>query len=316
MARKIIIDTDPGVDDALAIFLALSCPEIEVVGLTTIFGNVTTETAAQNALRISEMLGRSDIPVAQGALKPLKGEFTGRAYFVHGENGLGDVSLPEPKGKIHKQTAAQFIGDTVLKNPHEITLVVLGPQTNLALALELNPKIAELVKEVVIMGGAVNENGNVNPAAEANIMADPEAADKVLTASWPVVLIGLDVTRKIIMTDEYLAKIKNVKNKFGAFFYQASRFYLNFYQTHMGMNGICGHDPSTIVYLLKPDLFKTKKGVVRVMTDGLARGQTVMDQRESWYGKNSWSDLPKVQVALGVNAKGVLDLILLSLRGA
>lgn len=314
MERKIIIDTDPGVDDALAIFLALSCPEIEVMGLTTIFGNVTTETASQNALRISEMLGCSDIPVAQGALKPLKGEFTGRAYFVHGENGLGDVALPEPKGKIRDQTAAQFIVDTVLKNPHEVTLVVLGPQTNLALALELNPKIAGLVKEVVIMGGVINENGNVNPVAEANIIADPEAADKVLTAPWPVVLIGLDVTRKIIMTDEYLGKIKNVKNKFGEFFYQASRFYLNFYQTYMKMNGICGHDPSTIVYLLRPDLFEVKKGAVRVMTEGLARGLTVMDQRQAWYGKNAWSDLPKVQVALGVDAKGVLNVILSRLQ--
>lgn len=310
MARKIIIDTDPGVDDALAIFLALSCPEIDVVGLTTIFGNVTTETASQNALRISEMLGRSDIPVAHGANKPLKGEFTGRAYFVHGENGLGDIALPEFKGKIHNKTAAEFIVDTILKNPHEITLVVLGPQTNLALALELNPKIAGLVKEVVVMGGVINENGNVNPAAEANIMGDPEAADMVLTANWPVVLIGLDITRKIVMTDDYLEKFKTCKNKFGEFFYQASRFYLNFYQTYMKMNGICGHDPSTIAYLLKPDLFKTKKGSLRVMTEGLARGQTIMDQRQTWYGKNAWSDLPKVQVALDVDAQGVLDFIL------
>ena len=176
---KIIIDTDPGADDALAILFALQRPELEVFGLTSIFGNVPTDLAAQNALRLLTVAGRLDIPVAQGAAKPLSIPPASYAYWVHGDDGLGNLNLPLSKTQPIPQAAAQFIVDTVMAHPGEVTLVPIGPLTNLALALALEPRITGNVAGVVLMGGAARVNGNVNPAAEANIFHDPHAADAV-----------------------------------------------------------------------------------------------------------------------------------------
>lgn len=308
MPKKIIIDTDPGVDDAMAIFLALQSPEVEVVGLTTVFGNVYTDQATQNALRLLEWAGRPDIPVAAGAVSPLVVSLDSVADFVHGVDGLGQTNLPLPTGRPIGEPAAQFIVETVMARPGQITLVPIGPLTNLALALALEPGLPEKVTGVVLMGGAATVNGNVNPAAEANIIHDPHAADVVFNAGWPVTMVGLDVTLQTVMTDGYLASLKTSGSAMARFVYDISRFYRNFHYDLFNLAGIHTHDPSAIAYVIDPTLFTVERGPVRVVTEGLAAGQTLFDRRQQWYEPNAWSDSPAVNVCLGVDSERLLAL--------
>jgi purine nucleosidase len=306
MPKKLIIDTDPGIDDAMAILFALASPELEVVGLTTIFGNVHTHLATQNARRLVEFAGAPHIPVAHGASRPLSHPLEGVGDFVHGKNGLGEIILPDPVLPPDPRSAAQFIVDTIMAQPGEITLVPVGPLTNIALALSLEPRIVENVAEVVIMGGAATVNGNVNPAAEANIHNDPHAADRVFTAGWPLTMVGLDVTMKTSMSDGYLASLQG--SRFGDFIYAASRFYLDFHYSVHGIYEAHTHDPSAIAYVLNPALFTVERGPLRVVTHGLAAGQTIFDRRGEWYGKNAWTNSPPINVCVGVDSVGLLDL--------
>jgi inosine-uridine nucleoside N-ribohydrolase len=308
MSKKIIIDTDPGVDDAMAILLALKSPGIELVGLTTVYGNVYTDLATQNALRLVEFAGRPDIPVAHGAESPLFAPLGPPADFVHGRDGLGNINLPPPQGRAVDRPAAQFIVEMVMAHPGEVTLVPIGPLTNLALALSLEPRLAEHVAEVVVMGGAATVNGNVTPAAEANIINDPHAADIVFTAAWPVTMVGLDVTMQTIMTDDYMTDLKGSGSPTAEFIYTISRFYRDFhYDTH-GLSGMHTHDPSAIAYLLDPTLFTTVRGPLRVVTEGIAVGQTLLDRRQNWRHPNAWTDQPAVNVCLGVDSERLLAL--------
>lgn len=306
MPKKIIIDTDPGVDDAMAILFALNSPEVELVGLTTIYGNVYTDLATQNALRLVEFAGRPDIPVAHGANLPLVVSLESVADFVHGSDGLGNTNPPPPHGTPVDRPAAQFIVDTVMANPGQITLVPIGPLTNIALALALEPRIAQNVAGVVIMGGAATVNGNVTPAAEANIIHDPHAADAVFTAGWPLTMVGLDVTMKTMMTGDYLAALGG--SKFGDFIVGISRFYFDFHRQMYGMNAIHTHDPSAIAYVVDPTLFTTERAPIRVVTEGMAAGQTLMDRRQKWYSPNDWSDRPATNVCLDVDSGRLLAL--------
>ena len=301
--KKIIIDTDPGIDDAMAILFALRSPEIEVVGLTTIFGNVYTPLATENALRLVEFAGK-EIPVAHGAELPLVVPLDYIADFVHGSDGLGNTNQPPPTGKPVDIPAAQFIVETVMANPGQITLVPVGPLTNIALALALEPRIAENVAGVVIMGGAATVNGNVNPAAEANIIHDPHAADVVFSASWPVTMVGLDVTNKTIMSDDYLASLK--ASETGKYIFDISRFYREFHK-QVGVNeGIHTHDPSAIAYVIDPTLFTSQQGPVRVVTEGIALGQTLWDRQQNWFGKNPWTDISPATVCVDVDSDRLL----------
>lgn len=309
MARKIIIDTDPGVDDAMAIFMALRSPELEVIGLTTIFGNVETHLATKNALRLLEIAGRTDIPVARGADHPLAGSFLGPVPFVHGDDGQGNLHLPPPKTKAISGSAAAFIVEQVMKAPGEITLVPIGPLTNIALALRLEPQIAANVKEIVIMGGNAVEPGNATPAAEANIHNDPEAADVVFGASWSVTMVGLDVTHKIVMTPEHAAAYDKATHPMGQHVSKIIPFYRKFFEEYHGMRGMFTHDPSTIAYLINPALFQTKQWPIRVETQGFGRGKTwpaINDKRML----APWKDRPRVNVCVGVDADKVIDLVL------
>jgi inosine-uridine nucleoside N-ribohydrolase len=194
LARKIIIDTDPGVDDAMAIFYALASSELDVIGITTVFGNTTTDICTTNALRLLEIAGRTDIPVAAGAVRPLAMPYNGTADIVHGEDGQGNVFLPAPTTKPVPQHAVNFLIDTILQSPEPVTLVPLAPLTNIALMLLHKPDIVKHIREIVLMGGNAYVAGNVTPAAEANIWNDPDAADIVFGADCPVTMIGLDVT--------------------------------------------------------------------------------------------------------------------------
>jgi purine nucleosidase len=307
MPKKIVIDTDPGIDDAMAILFALASPEIDVVGLTTIFGNVHTPQATQNALRLLEFAGRRDIPVAHGTELPLYGDLDGVADFVHGINGLGDIPHGEPAGTPDARNAAQFIVDTVMADPGQVTLVPIGPLTNVALALALEPRIVDNVAEVVVMGGAATVSGNVNPAAEANIYNDPHAADRVFTARWPrLTMVGLDVTEQVIMDEEYLRSLRG--SRMGAYLEEISRFYLDFYEHANGLRMCHTHDPSAIAYVIDPTLFRARVGPMRVIGEGLARGQTLWDRRQHWWGPHAWTGRPAVNVCLEVETERLLDL--------
>ena len=303
---KIIIDTDPGIDDAMAILFAHLIPSIELLGLTTIFGNVSTDQSTENALRLVDMMGL-DIPVAKGADKPMVKELKEFPDFVHGKNGFGDIALEETLRNPIEKTACDYLIDSVLKRPGEITIVAIGPLTNLALAIQKEPLIKKKVKEVVIMGGAIGINGNVNPAAEANMLSDPHAADLVLTSDWPVTLIGLDVSQQIIMTEKYLQEVHHQSSFAGGFILDISKFYLDFHRDS-GLDGIYTHDPSTLAYLAEPDLFTIEKGGIRVVTEGIAIGQTIMNRNKHKYGETAWSDIPDVRVCMDVDHHAVLEL--------
>jgi inosine-uridine nucleoside N-ribohydrolase len=304
--RKIIIDTDPGIDDAMAILFALHSPELEVVGLTTIFGNVYTETATMNALRLVELAGMAHVPVAHGASRPLHVPLTGVADFVHGANGLGDIDHTLPASAPDGRTAAQWIVDTVMANPGAITLVPVGPLTNLALALALEPRIVQHVAEVIVMGGAASVNGNVNPAAEANIWNDPHAADRVFTAGWPITMVGLDVTEKVVMDEPYFQSL--CTSRMGAYIYDIGRFYIDYHERIHGMRACHTHDPSAIAYAIDPSLFTAQVGPVRVVTEGIARGQTIWDRRQEWHAPTPWSNQPFANVCIDVDAARLLEV--------
>jgi len=315
MARKIIIDTDPGVDDTMAIFLALASSELDVVGLTTIFGNVPTELATTNALRLLEIAGRTEIPVAQGASDPLTRPFAGPASFVHGEDGQGNVFLLPPAAKPVRETAAAFLVQHVLTHPGEITLVPIGPLTNLALALRLEPRIAEQVQEVVLMGGNALVPGNASPAAEANIRNDPEAADVVFGAAWPVTMVGLDVTHQVHMTPEQIARHGQAANPMAQHLAKIVPFYQSFFETtysHRKLQGIYVHDSSAIAYLIDPDLFEVKRWPIRVETEGLGRGKTwpaiPSSADQGAQVPEPWRDRPLVNVCVGVDGARVVEL--------
>lgn len=306
MPKKIIIDTDPGIDDAMAILFALKSPKLEVVGLTTIFGNVYTDLATQNALRLVEIAGRPDIPVAHGAALPLIVSLDGVADFVHGSDGLGNTNLPPPTHEAIDIPAAQFIVEMIMTHPGDIYLVPIGPLTNIALALALEPRIAENVAGVVVMGGAIMVNGNVNPAAEANIIHDPHAADVVFGAGWPVTIVGLDVTMKTVMSDDYFTSLKGTR--LTDFIYDISRFYQQYHTQTYGLHGCHTHDPSAVAHLIDPTLFTTRRGPVRVVTEGIASGQTVLDQRQQWINPNGWIKSPAVDVCVDVDSERLLAL--------
>ncbi|MEM7115007.1 MAG: nucleoside hydrolase [Chloroflexota bacterium] len=308
MPKKIIIDTDPGIDDAMAILFAFNAPEIEVVGLTAVFGNVHVDLTTQNALRLVELAGRPHLPVAQGAAKPLATPLMHIADFVHGADGFGNTNQPPPTIEAVDKTAVQFIIETIMDNPGEITLVPIGPLTNIALALALEPRIAQNVAEVVLMGGAATVSGNVTPAAEANIISDPHAADVVFTTDWPLTMVGLDVTNKAVMDAAYLNNLKASGTKYCDFIYDISHFYRQFHLDRYGIDEIAVHDASAIAYLIDPTLFTTQKGSVRVVVDGIACGQTLMDRIGGWDSPNPWTEQPQVNVCVDVEGKRLIEL--------
>ncbi|WCE32388.1 nucleoside hydrolase [Vibrio sp. SCSIO 43137] len=311
MTKKIILDTDPGIDDAMAIIFAEAHPEIELMAITTVYGNATIDNATHNALYLKQKYNMQ-ADVAKGTDKPLVRPPVGATVVVHGEAGFGDVKAPESlEVTADPRPAYQYIIDSVRAEPGEITLVAVGPLTNLALALEADPEIVNLVKEVVIMGGAFGENdhrGNVTPYAEANIHDDPHAADKVFTASWPVVIIGLDVTEESFFTSQYLDELRDDAGEVGQFIWDVSRYYLKFYSEKVGMDGCHVHDPSAIAYVIDPSLFTLRSGAVRVVTDGPAEGHTMQKIDKRGYMHDEWSVYPAQNVGVKVDSDTLLSL--------
>jgi inosine-uridine nucleoside N-ribohydrolase len=294
MKHKILIDTDPGIDDAMAIFYAALHPDIEIVGLTGVFGNVTVETAARNALVLAERAGLS-IPVAKGAAFPLFQTPNPVSDYVHGAEGFGHIPAQSVRGTVSAEPAPELICRLIAENPGEITLCPIGPLTNIALALRHDPSIAANVKNVVIMGGGL-DCGNVTKYAEANIWNDPHAADEVFAANWPITLVGLDVTTKVICTPPDFAAIAKTAPILGGFLNEAVQFYFTFYENHYGLLGSQMHDPTAVIAITDPQYFTIETHALAVIVEGTHVGQTVRSADPS---------RPKHNVCMGVDADGV-----------
>ena len=306
---KVIYDTDPGVDDAMALYYALAHPAIDVVGITTTFGNVTVEQAAINALYLTAISGYN-IPVTKGVETPWCKPGEAPPAHIHGADGLGNLTERVPTSNpLDPRASAQFIVDMARRQPGEITLVAVGPLGNLSLALKLEPALPTLLREVIIMGGAITEPGNVSPVAEANIWNDPHAADHVFTAGWKLTMVGLDVTHQVIMPVAVFKRIAD-KHKHIATdtLLHAVNFYANFYSNlypHVAkIHGCFGHDVLAFIYLTNPEFFTNESGRIRVATEGLAQGQTMMNRKDFVdYPQKAWGkDKPITQVCMHVNA--------------
>lgn len=304
MKRKIIIDTDPGIDDTIAICIAMNSPELSILGLTSIFGNTKGEITAQNALRLAELSKAEIISVARGSDSPLVIPFQSPGTIVHGEDGMGNTNQPSPKGSFINLSAAEFIAKSIHDNPGEVTLLTLGPLTNIALALRLNPNMVHQVKNIVIMGGVVANPGNMNPVAEANIYRDPHAAEVVFSSGCPIVMVGLDVTHKTIITPSLLEEIYRVQNPVTTLIKQIVPCYQHFFDQYYHMSGaFYTHDPSVIAYVINPDLFKTRYSPIFVSTEGRSIGQTIADWDHQWEKRSD------VSICMDVNSGGILNLI-------
>ncbi|MBK0400268.1 nucleoside hydrolase [Limibaculum sp. M0105] len=294
--NRIIIDTDPGIDDAMAILLAMADPRIELMGLTCIFGNVPVERATRNALWLTE-IARHPCLVAQGARHPLMRPPQDHPDFVHGVEGFGAEPAPAPRATPDPRGAARFLCESVAEHPGEITLIAVGPLTNLAEALAHDPAIARGVKGVIVMGGALRVPGNVTSHAEANIWQDPEAAAAVFAADWPVTLVGLDVTEAVHGTAADFAAIARAAPEAGGFLDRAVQFYFAFHRDAHGLDGCHMHDPTAVIALTDPGLFTIHETPVRVITEGAEAGRTV----EGGTG-------PRLRACLGVDAAAVMEV--------
>ena len=308
--RKVIFDTDPGIDDAMALLFLHYLPGIELLGITSTFGNHVVDVTTRNALYLVERF-KINVPVARGTGVPLAGEYGPPPVYVHGNNGLGDVPVPETvKTQPDPRVAHKFIIDTVRAHPGEVTLVAVGSMTNLALALREDPEIASLVKEVIIMGGAFGyfgNLGNISPASEANIHDDPTAADEVFGARWHVTIVGLDVTHKVQMPQQYLRALSQEAGEVGKFIWDITRFYENFHRAN-GMPSIFVHDASAVAYLADPTLFKKRAGTVRVVTEGLAFGETIQKPDGHGFPPGAWDGRPSQDICIDVDAEKLRQL--------
>lgn len=272
--QKIIIDTDPGIDDAMAIHQAFADPRLEVVGLTTIFGNVTATRATRNALHLAEMAGHP-AAVAGGAPVPLRRAPEPPADFVHGPEGFGGLPAPTPRRMADPRSAATYLCESCAAAPGEIIICAVGPLTNLAAALAHDPGIASHAKRVVVMGGSAARHGNVSDCAEANIWNDPDAADLVFAADWDVTMVGLDVTEKTRCTPPDFATIAAHAPHIGGFLEAATRFYFDFHEAKLGERLCFMHDPSAILAITDPHLFGFTRMPISVICDGTEIGRTI-----------------------------------------
>lgn len=274
--KRIIIDTDPGVDDALAFLLALASPEIQLEALTTTQGNVTLEKATRNALSVLELGHASHIPVARGSMFPLVEPLRASAY-VHGESGIGNSQLPDPQATPVPQHAVDYLIKRVLAEPNEISIFPIGPLTNIAMAIRKEPRFAQAVKELVIMGGAILEYGNITPQAEFNIYVDPHAAHIVFHSGIPITLIPLDVTHKCLLLQQHVDRLMSIKSPISCFIRDAMEVYLQA-SFDLGHAGSSLHDPLTLATIIAPELLTLKEYYVDVdISGGVSMGKTFAD---------------------------------------
>ena len=300
----IIIDTDPGQDDAVAILLALASPELEVLGITAVAGNVPLALTEKNARKICELAGRPDVKVHAGAVRPMVRNLV-TAEEVHGKTGLDGPVLPEPAMALQDQHAVDYLVETLMAHPAgTITLCTLGPLTNIGLALVREPRIASRIKQIVAMGGGYFEGGNVTPSAEFNIYVDPHAARLVFEAGIPVTLIPLDCTHQALTTAKRVEAFRKMKNKSGPATAAMLDFFERFDENKYGTDGGPLHDPCVIAWLLQPGLFEGKLVNVSVECESeLTMGMTVVD----WWRVTKRA--PNATVVRNVNAEGFFKLL-------
>ncbi|NTS32856.1 nucleoside hydrolase [Phyllobacterium sp. BT25] len=305
MTRKIIIDTDPGQDDALAILLAFSSPELDVLGITAVAGNVPLALTELNARKICELAGRPDAKVFAGADRPLLRPLI-TAEHVHGKTGLDGPDLPVPTMPLQTQHAVDFIIETLRREePGSVTICALGPLTNVAQILIRAPELAPRIREIVLMGGGFFEGGNITPTAEFNIHVDPHAAQIVLQSGVPVTILPLDVTHKALSTAKRVDRFRNMGTRAGDACVELLEFFERFDEEKYGSDGGPLHDPNVIAYLLKPELYGGRTCNVTVeAANELTLGMTVVD----WWGV---TDRPKNAYYIrDVDDEGFFDLLI------
>ncbi len=303
--RPIIIDTDPGQDDAIAILAALASDELEVLGITAVAGNVPLELTARNALILVELAGRTDVPVFAGCDRPLRRDLV-TAEHVHGKTGIDGADLPDPTIALQPQSAMDWMIETLLAaGEREITICPVGPMTNVATVLETAPEAARNIREIACMGGGFFDGGNTTPTAEFNVFVDPEAAQIVLHCGAPVTMLPLDVTHKALMTDAWINQVRDLGTRTGAAAAGMLNFYERFDVDKYGTFGGPLHDPNVIAYLLRPDLYSGRHCNVEVETESpLTTGMTVVD----WWDV---TDRPaNCQYITEVDSDGFYELLL------
>jgi inosine-uridine nucleoside N-ribohydrolase len=299
----VLVDCDPGQDDALALLLALASPEIEVLGVTTVAGNQTLEKVTDNAIRVLELAGRSDVPVAAGAEWPLARELV-TAADAHGESGLDGPALPAARARPVEEHATDFLARRILASGSPVTLVALGPLTNVALLLAERPNAAARLGRIVLMGGAIAE-GNMTASAEFNVWVDPEAAARVFESGLDVTMVGLDVTNRAVLTPEHADRLRP-QGPVGAAVAAMLDFYGAFYRRAYDHGGCPVHDAVAVAHVVRPGLLRSLDRHVEVDTgSGLCRGRTVVDMR-----RRTVLPLPNVHVAVDVHAPAFTALLL------
>lgn len=287
MTRKVIIDCDPGIDDSLAIMMALSSPEIEVIGITVVAGNSPVEMGFENAKKILKFMNRLDVPIYKGERKPLKKDFV-NALDTHGEDGLGESFLPKVEGYEQEMSAVEFLEQTLMKEA--VDIIAIGPLTNLATLIQQNEQAFNNISRLVSMGGTYKSHGNCSPVAEYNYWEDPEAASIVYKQmskiNKTIEMIGLDVTRKIVLTPTLLEYIKRLDSKTGDFIQKITKFYFDFHWEWEHIIGCVINDPLAIAYYLNPEICTGFTSFVQVETESISRGQTLVDAY-SFYRKEA-----------------------------
>jgi len=322
-ARNVIIDTDPGTDDAIALMLAMNSPELNIKAITVVPGNVTAEQGLDNALRMVSLAGRCDIPVAKGAEHPLFQKLI-TAQFWHGKNGLANVELPPSKCTASTEWAPNLIIRAIHEHPHDITLVPIGPLTNIALAVEEDPTIVPLVNRVIVMGGSIS-GGNVNASAEANIYNDPEAAQVVFQAGWPITMDGLDVGNMTMFTQKDVDQLKEKPGPMCDFMVQVTQFLVDL-SKKFGDDGSPMYDPLAVGQAIDSTILKTEPMHVDVETKGeYTRGETVANRRNEYENNVLHGDhyeieglvkvKPNVDVAVGVDAERFKQMFISRVQG-
>lgn len=291
--RKVIIDCDPGIDDALAIILALKSKEIEVIGITTVSGNVESLQGAKNTLKVLKLLGRLDIPVYLGESKPIKRELV-TAQDTHGEDGLGETFLEEVSSEYIRENCVDFILNT-LKNEENVSIIALGPLTNLCRAIEKDSETFYRVKEIVSMGGAYKSHGNCSPVAEFNYWVDPHGAREFLKRfNGEFTMVGLDVTREIVLTPNLREMIHQFKDEIGDFIYDITRFYVDFHWEQERTLGCVINDPLAVEYFINRELCNGFKAYVDIACEDISIGQSVVDVADFYKKRKNVFVLDKV----------------------
>ena len=302
MSKRILFDTDPGIDDACAILLALASPELSVEGLSIVHGNCSLEQGTTNALSVLELAHGGHIPVAKGCELPLVRPSL-LAPETHGETGLGYARLPAPRAKPVVQHGIDFLIDRIMASPGEITLVAIGPLTNVALAIRQEPRVVQAVREVIIMGGAIRYDGNTTALAEFNTYVDPHAAHIVYHSGMPMTLVPLDVTYQCVLTKADIQKMRQVDSPITKFVEEATRFYMEFHDEFQSIEGCVINDPLALALTFAPELCSYRELHVDVdISGGISMGKTIGDFYN--YGKKP----ANMRVALGVKPREFMDL--------